>query len=67
MCNYLVYNPLKDKPKQIFHNYSQALREAERIAKKELETVYVLSVEARITPDVVVSTEYHVSEIDNLT
>lgn len=59
MTRYYVYNKDRGKPKYTHNNYDDALREAERLARKEDVDIEVLKVFAKVSVEKkVIITEY---------
>lgn len=48
--NYFVYNPNSNKPKKIHKYYNDAVKEAERLALKEMEDIFILGIMAKVCP-----------------
>lgn len=48
--NYYVYNPKGSKPKIVHTSYESAVKEACRIAEREMDNVFVLEIKAMVHP-----------------
>ena len=48
--NYYVFNPNGSKPKTIHKYFEDAVEEAERLAIKEMQEIYILGIRAKVCP-----------------
>lgn len=67
--NYLVYNPHGNKPQKIHHTWDDAWNEAERLAKIELENIYILKIDSIVVPRQEIKTKLmtNIPQLDSLT
>lgn len=67
--NYLIYVSGGEMPKVVHHTWSDAWKEAERLAVKENKQAYILRVDTIVTPRQEIKTDIIVDlpKLDNLT